>query len=88
MKWYLMKIKILDQIITEKEIIDSVKSLKKSKSPGSDGFTTEFYQFFWIGIKKLLFDSIQFALHSGELSIEQKRGILMLIPKKIRTGYF
>ena len=44
--------KILDQIITEKEILDSVKSLKKSKSPGSDGFTTEFYQFFGIDIKK------------------------------------
>ena len=74
--------KILEQNISEKEILDSVKQLKKSKSPGSDGFTSEFYQFFWTDIKHPLTESIHYSFQKGELSIEQKRGILTLIPKK------
>ena len=73
---------ILDQNFNEKEILDSIKSMKNSKSPGSDGLTSEFYKFFWTDIKTLLLESIQYAFQKGELSIEQKRGILTLIPKK------
>ena len=73
---------LLDHEITQKEILKSVKSLKKCKSPGSDGFTSEFYQFFWIDIKNILMDSINFAFQNGQLSVEQRRGILTLIPKK------
>ena len=73
---------MLDRNFTEKEILDSVKNLKKSKSPGSDGLTSEFYQFFWIDIKHILIDSIYYSFNTGELSIEQKREILTLIPKK------
>ena len=79
---------MLDQPITEDEILQCVKNLKKSKSPGSDGFTSEFYQFFWIDIKKNLFECIQYALLKGELTIEQKRGILTLIPKKDKNRLF
>ena len=80
---------MLEQPITEQEILNSIKSLKKSKSPGTDGLTSEFYQFFWIDIKQLLFECIQYALTNDELSIEQKRGILTLIPKKkIKIDYF
>ena len=56
--------------------------MKNGKSPGSDGFTAEFYKFFWIDIKYLVLDSLNYAFHNGELSIDQKRGIITLIPKK------
>ena len=72
----------LESNITQKEILDSLKLLKNGKSPGTDGFTSEFYKFFWSDIRDLLLDSISYSLQYGELSTEQKRGIITLIPKK------
>ena len=39
------------------EIGKALKQLKNDKSPGNDGFTTNFYKFFWPDIKHLLFES-------------------------------
>ncbi len=71
-----------EEYVTENELLKSVKLLRNKKSPGSDGLTTEFYKFFWIDIKTFLTDSINYSLEHGELSIEQRRGIITLIPKK------
>ena len=60
----------------------AIDMLSSGKSPGSDGFTADFYKFFWDDIKHLLFDSFNHPLKSGLLSIDQKRGILSLSPKK------
>ncbi len=68
--------------ITKSEILKSLKQLHNSKTPGSDGLPADFYKFFWTDIQDLVTDSILYALKTGELSIEQKRGIITLIPKK------
>ena len=39
------------------ECSNALKLLPNNKSPGSDGPTTNFYKFFWIDTKDLLFDS-------------------------------
>ena len=71
--------------LCEKEIIEeiskSIKDLPNKKSPGSDGFSADFYKFFWIDIKDLVFNSINYALNNGILSIEQRRAVLSLNPK-------
>ncbi len=74
-------------LISEKECTDALKGMKRGKSPGCDGFTVEFYQFFWQHIKGLVLDSLNYGYQNGELSVDQKRGIITLIPKKgkIRT---
>lgn len=64
------------------EILNSLKGLNNKKSPGTDGLTTEFYKFFWNDIKEYLLNSFNYSLETGELSIEQRRGIITLIPKK------
>ena len=39
-----LKIKqIFSKILTEKDLYNSLKSMQSDKSPGNDGFTTEFY---------------------------------------------
>ena len=71
-----------DTDITINETGIALKDLTNGKSPGSDGFTPDFYKFFWPTIKDVVFDSIIYANEKGHLSIDQKRGIINLIPKK------
>ena len=71
-----------DSEITLEELGKALKEMANKKSPGTDGFTTEFYKFFWIDIKEIILKSIKYAFENNSLSIEQKRGILSIIPKK------
>jgi hypothetical protein len=77
-----------EQPITATECAKALLSLNNGKSPGSDGFTTDFYKMFWANIATLTFDSINHAIQHGEMSIEQKRGVLKLIPKKDKNPCF
>ena len=71
-----------DVEITLQEIAIAVKNLPNSKSPGSDGIPIEFYNCFWNKVYNAVFESITYAIKEGHLSMDQKRGILSLIPKK------
>ncbi len=68
--------------ITENEILDSLKKLHNGNTPGTDRLSTDFYKLFWVYIKPLLIQSIEYAIETGELSIEQKGGIITLLPPK------
>jgi hypothetical protein len=72
----------LDMQIDITDVANAILELPNGKAPGSDGFPVDFYKAFWPKIKNELFDSIQHAIKSGEMSIDQKRGVLTLIPKK------
>ena len=71
-----------EQPLTISECKKAIDKLSSGKSPGSDGFTADFYKFFWDDIKHLVFDSFNYSFQHGSLSIDQKRGILSLNPKK------
>jgi exonuclease III len=77
-----------DKAISESEILKSIKLLANGKTPGSDGLPADWYKFFWVDIKHLLCNSITYAMDHGELSIEQKRGIITLLPKKNKNRTF
>ena len=60
---YLKKKSDSDKLNCEKEIsigecTSAVKELKRGKTPGSDGLTSDFYQFFWEDIKIIVFNSL------------------------------
>ncbi len=74
--------KLCDSPISYNEIAKAVKDLPNNKSPGSDGFAIEFYKFFWKDVKCLVTDSILYGGDTGKLSIDQRRGVLALLPKK------
>ena len=71
-----------DRPISLEEVTYSLQQLSNNKTPGSDGFTAEFYKFFWPQIKDIVFGSFVYGYNTGELSIEQRRCILNIIPKK------
>ena len=68
--------------ISINEYLNALKEFTNNKTPGTDGFTSEFYKFFWPELCTEMIASFNYAFHSGTLSISQKRGIISLIPKK------
>jgi hypothetical protein len=77
-----------ENILTMEEIGKALKQLENGKSPGSDGFTTDFYKFFWPNIKNIVLENFSYAKQTGKLSIDQRRGIINLIPKKDKDPRF
>ena len=67
---------------TSTECLKALKSMENNKSPGSDGFSCELYKFFRKDTSQLIIDSFNFAFAHGELSIDQRRGLISLLPKK------
>ena len=55
--------------------------MKNNKSPGSDGFTTEFYKFFWRDLGVFLVRSLNYGFSIGNLSVTQKQGVISILPK-------
>ena len=78
---------ICESDISETECAKVLKTFKNNKSPGTDGLTAEFYKFFWVDIRKYVLESFEYSFETGALSTDQRRGILTLIPKKIRIGH-
>ncbi len=67
-----------EQSITDKEILNALKHLDNGKTPGTDDLPPDFYKFYWLDIKSLLIESIEYAIMTGKLLVEQKRGIITL----------
>ena len=73
---------LCDEAIEFDEITKVVKALQNNKSPGPDGFTAEFYKFFWNDIGKIVHETYKDAFHKGSLIGTQNQGVIHLIPKK------
>jgi len=72
--------------ISYDELNEAVRSMKNKKSPGSDGFPVEFFQFFWKDLGKLIPRCINECNRDGEFSFVQKQGAITCIqnPEKDR----
>ena len=68
-------------VLTLDECNSALLSMPKNKSPGSDGFTVEFYSSLWPHINSHVIDSLNFGFFCGHLSHEQSRAIIKLLPK-------
>ena len=67
--------------ITLDEVKKVLSQMKNNKSPGSDGYTVEFYKFFINEVGVYLLRSFKHAFKCGKLSITQRQGVITCIPK-------
>lgn len=86
-KFDVQKLKYEEQLtlegeITYAELLNSLKHANNNKSPGSDGFTMEFFKFFWKDLGSFMLRSLNYGYLTNELSVTQKEGIITCIPKQ------
>ena len=78
----------LEGLITNQEVLSPPKCMKHDKSPGSDGYTTEFFEFFFVGLVGLMVRSISNGFRKWEMSITQRQGMISCIPKEGKDKTF
>ena len=71
----------LEGPVTLQEALSSIKQMKNDKSPGSDGFTAEFFKFFFTDLGTFMVRSINYV-DSGQMSVTQRQGVIVCIPKE------
>lgn len=72
----------LEGDITIEEASITLRNMSNNKSPGSDGFSSEFFKVFWQKLGHFVVRSLNYGFHNGELSITQREGIITCIPKE------
>ena len=71
-----------DGQLSYEECKKALETFQNNKAPGEDGFTVEFYKFFFDLLDHDLVASFNAAYDANELSISQRRGVITLIPKE------
>lgn len=78
----------LEKDIEEREVLNVLKHMKNNKSPGSDGYTAEFFKFFWSDIRNYVVRAINCIFLKKELPISQRLGIISCLPKGDKPRQF
>ena len=71
----------MEGLLSLDELTKYLKKTKNNVSPGSSGFSNEFFKFFWIDLKLFVMNALNFGYEMGMLSVTQRLGIVTLIPK-------
>ena len=71
----------MEGLLTITELTNYLKKSKNNVSPGSSGFTNEFFKFFWRDLKVFIINALNYGYEQGMLSVTQRLGIITIIPK-------
>ena len=74
----------LEKEITMEELGIALKQMKNSKSPGLDGIPADWLKVFFVKIKGTLLEVFRQSFQLGCLYESARRGVISLIPKKLR----
>ena len=80
--------KAIEGPIKYEEVALLLKAMSNNRSPGSDGFSAEFFKMFWKKIGYFIIRSINYGFIKGELSATQREGIITCIPKDNKPRHF
>ena len=78
----------LEGEITGDEIAFVLNKMKNNKSPGTDGFSSEFFKFFYKDLKLFIRNAINEGYNLGTLSSTQRQGLVTCIPKADKPKQF
>ena len=78
----------IEGFLTYEEAGSTLKAMQNNRSPGSDGFSAEFFKIFWKNLGHFIVRSINYGFKKGELSITQREGIITCIPKGNKPRHF
>ena len=67
--------------ITSVECVNALKTMGNNKAPSVSGFNKEFVLFFWDDLGEIIVDYVNESFRAGKLFVNQRRGILTLLPK-------
>ena len=73
---------MMDEDLSNDEILKALKKMPNNKSPGPDGIITEFYKMFWNLIGEDLCEILRIGLEDEELSYSQYLAVITLLYKK------
>ena len=79
---YIILLNELEGKLTYEEAGNTLKHMSNNKSPGSDGFSSEFFKIFWNKLGHFVVRSLNYGYEVSELSSTQKQGIITCIPKE------
>jgi hypothetical protein len=71
----------IEGLLSYNAAANSLRKMKNDKSPGPDGFTTNFFKFFFRDIGDFLVRSINYGFLNDSLSVTQRQGVITCIPK-------
>jgi mannosylglycoprotein endo-beta-mannosidase len=67
--------------VRESELLKTLKTFPKGKTPGNDGLPTEFYLKFWQLISESLISMVQEVYEMGEMTVSQRQSVITLLEK-------
>jgi exonuclease III len=70
-----------DADLTASELTNALYQMKKGKAPGMDGFSVEFYQFYWKSLQHLFRRMTLESFRTNKLPVSTQQSLLILIPK-------
>jgi len=72
----------LISVITAQEINSAISKLKVNKSPGTDGYSSEWYKLFRESLIPMLAKTFNWVLKKGEIPYSWREAIISVIPKE------
>ena len=78
----------LEGLVTNSEVLYFLKRMKNDKSPGPDGFSCEFFKFFWKDIGTFLTRAINNSYENQQFSEPNKLSVITCLPKTGKDKQF